>query len=356
MYDTHKTSSRSKALNQARQNKADEFYTRLEDIERELQNYSNHFQNKTVFCNADNPFESNFVKYFIDNFNTLGLKRLIAIGYSPDWKPFATLIGPDPDPAYKAVITHVPNNYTGTVTQLLRLPGNHLTTLKRNGDFRSPESTQALQEADIVVTNPPFSLFTEHFKQVMDHGKDIIVLGPLTALTNQELVPYVVDGTIRAGVNSKGHLTFRVPHTYPDHTIGKDGHPESSPSTMWVTTLQHGHDRPYLPLTHSYYDNPNLYPTYDNYDAIEVSRAVNIPHDYSGVMGVPISFFRYYNPNQFDIIDVWRHGYLAEQLGISKTTAISNGTPRLTNGPVVAKKALFSRLLIKNKHPTGGHP
>ena len=356
MYDTHKTSSRSKALSQARQNKADEFYTRLEDIERELQNYSNHFQNKTVFCNADNPFESNFVKYFIDNFNTLGLKRLIAIGYSPDWKPFATLIGPDPDPAYKAVITHVPNNYTGTVTQLLRLPGNHLTTLKRNGDFRSPESTQALQEADIVVTNPPFSLIHKHLIQALDYGKDIIVLAPITALTNKELVPYVVDGTIRAGVNPTEQLTFRVPHYYPNHTIGKDGHPELPISNnLWITTLNHGHDRPYLPLTHSYYDNPNLYPTYDNYNAIEVSKVADIPYGYPGIMGVPITFFGKHNPNQFDILGVWKT-HQANKIGASKTTAISNGTPYLTNGPVVAKKALFSRLLIKNKHPTGGHP
>ncbi len=309
------------ALARANRAKQDEFYTQLADIEAELRHYRDHFRGKVVLCNCDDPYESNFFKYFAMNFNQLGLKKLITTSYagSPitgEQLPLWDVEGMPEDtpgkPAYRVEISEVPDaNKDGAidlqdVEYLLKNARNILSLLAGDGDFRSPECIALLEEADIVVTNPPFSLFREYVGQLLGHGKQFLILGNLNAITYKEIYPLIKDGQIWLGHRTGGEKWFRVPSSYV-HTTDtskikvEDGVRYLAMKNMaWFTNLDTTKRHETLTLYKRY--TPEEYPRYDNCDAIEVGTYMDIPLDYKGVMGVPITFLDKYNPDQFEIL------------------------------------------------------
>lgn len=310
------------SLHEARRSKNDEFYTRLEDIEREMQHYGHHFRGKTVFLNCDDPYESDFFKYFAMSFNHLGLKKLIAVSYagSPIVGEQLSLFDiagldeaqPSKEP-YKVVITEVPdlNNDGATdlvdVEELLRRDANSITRLKGDGDFRNQESIELLKESDIVVTNPPFSLFREFVAQLISHKKQFIVLGNMNAITYKEIWPLIQDNLMWLGVTrtGTGSMWFRVTDAAPEKSgqkIENGVRYQTVGSSAWFTNLDHSRRHEEVTLFRRYEDDPSQYPTYENYEAIEVSKVVDIPVDYDGCMGVPITFLGKHNPDQFEIV------------------------------------------------------
>lgn len=310
----------NKLLDNAKRNKADEFYTQLVDIELEMKHYREQFRGKTVFCNCDDPYESNFFKYFAMNFNFLGLKKLIATCYagSPISNTQLSLFDFEPENnkttgnAHKIVITEVNDeNQDGAidladVKWLCKNKKNTLTRLDGDGDFRSEECIELLKEADIIVTNPPFSLFREYVAQLMDNDKKFIIIGNQNAITYKEIFPLIKANRLWLGVSiHSGDREFRVPDTYPLKAAGcrvdDDGLKYIRVKGIrWFTNLDHKERHEELTLFERY--TPDNYPKYDNYDAINIDKTVEIPYDYDGAMGVPITFLDKYNPDQFEII------------------------------------------------------
>lgn len=279
----------TKQFDIAKREKNDEFYTQFEDIEKELIYYKKQFKDKVIYCNCDNPHESNFFKYFIENFNDLGIKKLIATNYKSQYIPVA----------YKAEIVEVKNT-----DKVFENPKNKLTTLKGDGDFRSDECIELLKVADIVVTNPPFSLFREYVAQLMEYKKKFLIIGNINALTYKEIFPLIKENKIWLGYFS-GCMKFKVPEHYKQRAtaywIDENGQKwRSLGNICWFTNLEVSKRHENLTLYKKY--NPEEYPKYDNYDAIEVSKVAEIPYDYEGAMGVPITFIDKYNPEQFEII------------------------------------------------------
>lgn len=275
-------------LSAAKRAKNDEFYTQLTDIEKELRHYRKHFKGKTVICNCDDPFESNFFKYFVLNFNRLKLKKLIATCY--EGSAVAEYRNGKAKP-YKAVVTTV-HDTTGDggidmedVRNLFDLGENELTELEGDGDFRSEECLKLLDEADIVVTNPPFSLFREYVAVLMEHKKKFIIIGNKNAITYKEIFPLLKNNEMWLGSNNPAPKEFFTPQGVTKSVSGL---------TRWYTNLDLKKRHEELILVKRY--TPEEYPHYDNYDAIEVNKVVNIPCDYAGIMGVPITFMDKYNP------------------------------------------------------------
>lgn len=264
-----KSSANNKNLHKAKNAKNDEFYTQLTDIEKELMHYKEHFKDKIVYCNCDDPEWSNFWKYFHLNFAHLGLKKLIATFYH---------IG---NSVYKMEYTGGNDNDISAGTK---------TPLKGNGDFRSEECIETLKESDIVVTNPPFSLFREYVATLIEHNKSFLIIGNLHAITYKDFFPFLQNNLVWTGNNNVKEFV------QPDGSIKKFG------NIGWYTNLdiKKRHEKLILWKT---YDSVS-YPKYDNYDAIEVAKVADIPVDYDGVMGVPISFIDKYCPEQFDIIGI----------------------------------------------------
>ena len=315
------TANNNKALSAANKAKKDEFYTQLSDIENELRHYKNHFKDKVVLCNCDDPYESNFFKYFAMNFNHLGLKKLICTCYagSPIVYTQLSLFGEekvvgkvtDRKP-YKIEITEVKDlNGDGAfdlqdVELLLKSEEGKPKLLKGNGDFRSEECIKLLKKADIVVTNPPFSLFREYVAQLIQYDKKFIIIGNQNAITYKEIFPLLKENKMWIGYKS-GDMAFTVPQSYEAREtrfwIDKTGQKwRSMGNICWFTNLDIQKRHENLILYKSY--NPEEYPTYDNYNAIEVSKTAEIPFDYDGVMGVPITFMDKYNPEQFEIVGI----------------------------------------------------
>lgn len=328
-------------LNRAAAQKNDEFYTQMDDIVAELRHYRKHFRGKTVFCNCDDPYESNFFKYFALNFNKLGLKKLIATCYatSPIMYTQLTLFGEEEPLAvqregrkpYKIEITEVTDeNGDGAVDLadveiLLRSKKNVLTLLEGDGDFRSEECIELLKEADIVVTNPPFSLFREYLAQLIEYEKKFLIIGNLNAIHYKEVFPLLQGNMMWLGATSfKGGATYFVgsPDLYdpkkmsnPKHAYIKDGKLYWRVNGVrWYTNLDISKRHEDLDLYKKY--NPEEYPTYENFDAINVDKVVEIPRDYYGMMGVPDSFLEKYNPDQFEIIGLGS-GFLGQSIGIT---------------------------------------
>ena len=273
----------SKLLNQAKKNKYDEFYTQLTDIENELKYYKDHFKGKVIYCNCDDPADSNFYKYFAMQFGFLGLKKLITTHYDYNEQKLT----------YKLELTS--DNFKNPKK----------TSLKGNGDFRSAECIEILKEADIVVTNPPFSLFRDYVAQLIEHNKKFIIIGNLNAIGYREIFPYFKENKIWLGCSIKsGGVKFYVPHykLYSATAVKKENKEKivEVAGVRWFTNLDHNLRHEPLILYKTY--NEQDYPTYVNYDAINVDKTKDIPKDYDGVMGVPISFMMKYNPNQFEII------------------------------------------------------
>ena len=313
----------NKSLTNANKAKEDEFYTQLADIEIELKHYRKHFKDKVVFCNCDDPYESNFFKYFAMNFNYLGLKKLIATCYigSPvvgeqfeQLSLFNILQSKENTPKrfpYKIEITEVVDvNGDGAVDltdveYLLRNKNNALTLLDGDGDFRSSECIEILKQADIVVTNPPFSLFREYIAQLIKYNKKFLIIGNQNAITYKEIFPLITNNTIWLGYRC-GDMSFTVPEYYEEREtrfwIDENGQKwRSLGNICWYTNLDHKKRHEELELYKKY--NPEEYPEYDNYKAINVDKVADIPEDYYGEMGVPITFLDKYNPEQFEILD-----------------------------------------------------
>lgn len=349
--------NKNTGLNAAGKAKKDEFYTQLTDIEKELRHYREHFKGKTILCNCDDPFESNFFKYFVLNFNRLGLKKLIATCYtgSPIANQQLSLFDiieateENENKPYKAIVTSVYDK-TGDgsvdmldVAELFKSGENELTELKGDGDFRSPECLALLDEADIVVTNPPFSLFQEFITTLIAHDKKFVVIGNQNAITYKDIFPLFMNNRIWLGYGfNRNCAHFLSP--YDDKASDLD-HKDGMirvPGVMWFTNLdiKKLHEDQILIRRFS----PDLYPKYDNYNAVEVGKAVDIPCDYDGPMGVPITFMMKRSPDQFDIIGCTE----SEGKGLSNGLWISSSgiAQALVNGE---KK--YKRIFIRNKHP-----
>ena len=260
----------------ARTAKNDEFYTQLSDIEKEMAHYKDFFKGKVVYCNCDDARESNFFKFFSNNFESLGFKKLITTGYKADGKGVKLVYEGDKNGSFMVDDEEVV-----------------ITELEGNGDFRSEECIDPLKECDVVVTNPPFSLFREYVAQLMKYGKKFLIIGSMNAITYKEIFPYIKNNELWLGMN------WVKDFVQPNGEVKKFG------NICWYTNIGHSRRNTELDLYKNY--SADEYPKYDNYDAIEVSKVEKIPMDYDGVMGVPITFLDKYCPTQFEIVGLDRY-------------------------------------------------
>ena len=304
-------------LHRARRERNDEFYTLYQDIERELKHYSNAFGGKIVYCNCDDARHSNFTKYFVNNFDSLGLKKLICTCYNANGNGMVFF-------------------YDGHTS--------HLETLQHNGDFRSEECISYLKECDVVVTNPPFSLFREYVAQLMEYNKKFLIIGNTNGITYKEIFPYIKNNELWLGCSSfNSGMYFKVPNDYEYANTYKFDRERNGSKVMrvssicWYTNIDHNKRNQPLDLYKSY--NEIDFPKYDNYDAIEVSKVADIPMNYDGVMGVPITFLDKYCPSQFEIVGI------TENADYLKSIYIPN-QPKYDR-PYINGKRIYSRLLIK---------
>lgn len=340
----------TKLFDEAKKNKADEFYTQMPDIEAEMHHYKEQFHDKVILCNCDDPYESNFFKYFAMNFNYLGLKKLIATCYSEsliegEQLPLfevksLSVKSTDGKLPYKIEITEVKDeNADGAidltdVEYLLKNRKNALSLLNGDGDFRSAECVELLKEADIVVTNPPFSLFREYVVQLVTYEKKFIIIGSKNAITYIDIFKLIQENKIWLGNGfPNGNAFFRIPAEYSREWANGVYNPETGlvkfRNVGWFTNLDFEKRHESITLYKHY--TPEEYPHYDNYDAIEVPKTAEIPFDYDGAMGVPITFFDKYNPEQFEILGN------EKMLGIVKGRGYIDG------------KRLYGRVFIKRK-------
>lgn len=345
-------------LSNAKRGKNDEFYTQFGDIQKEIEAYlecnPGVFREKVVYCNCDDPYESDFFRYFVLNFNKLGLKRLITTSYRPS--PVAntqlglfghdkTLIKSKGRPkinANKFIINEVRDidgdgefNLKDVAIQLKTNKHNEWAPLEKDGDFRSPECIKLLEQSDIVVTNPPFSLFREYVKQLFDYSKKFVIIGNMNAITYKEVFPKIKENKMWLGAtNFNTGMYFKVPDnfiyadTYKFERKRNGEKVNRVPGVCWFTNLDHGRRHQPLPLMtmdenlkyskHKEIKGKKTYDKYDNYDAIEIPFTDSIPSDYDGIMGVPISFLDKYNPDQFDILGATQRGCHDEVPDIKK--------------------------------------
>ncbi|MGI9558285.1 MAG: adenine-specific methyltransferase EcoRI family protein [Thermodesulfobacteriota bacterium] len=343
-------------LTNAKRAKNDEFYTQYYDIQKEVEAYLEYdpdvFRGKVVYCNCDDPFESNFFRYFVLKFKQIGLKQLITTSYKPS--PVANtqlkLLGDDKTlkkskgrpkvNANKLIINEVRDidsdgefNLKDIAKQLKANKHNEWTPLEEDGDFRSPECVELLKQSDIVITNPPFSLFREYVKQLFDYNKSCVIIGNMNAITYKEIFPLIKDDKLWLGNGfHAGNAYFFTPNAR-DFASGvydeKTGLVKFR-NVCWFTNLDHGRRHQLLPLmsmddnkkfNEQIQKNENSYQQYDNYDAIEVPYTIAIPNDYRGVMGVPISFLDKYNPDQFEILGTSDNGLVDDK--VKKTPGLT---------------------------------
>lgn len=333
-------------LQAAKRAKDDEFYTTYETIEKEVSHYKDQFRGKTVLCNCDDPFESNFCKFFLRNFNSLKLKRLICTSYQAS-KVLATQLSLfddeskplSPEYGYVLDVTYVCDGDVELsdeyITQFL-YQNRVIKRLKGDGDFRSPECIKYLKAADIVVTNPPFSLFKEIVSEIMKYKKSFLLIGNQNALTYKEIFPLLQNNEVWTGYQF-GEMKFRVPQSSEPRStrywVDETGQKwRSLGNAMWLTNLDNDRRHIELPLTKKY--DPNEHPKYDNYDAIHIKTINDIPYDYAGIMAVPITIVNRYNSEQFEIVGEANHG--------------SDNEYDLFK-PILNGKEVFKRILIKNK-------
>ncbi len=336
-------------LNRAAKAKNDEFYTQLVDIEKELKHYKSQFRGKVVYCNCDDPFESNFFKYFAANFNALGLKKLITTSYvkSPvvgGQMPLFEMEGlkPEGKEPFKIEIKKVPDtNDDGAINiddveYLLKHDKNTAAPLNGSGDFRSDECIELLKETDVIVTNPPFSLFREYVAQLMEYDKKFLILGDQNAITYKETFGYIKENRLWLGYDNGGTKWFQVPDYYDIQTESrikiKNGVKYFSMGRiMWFTNLDTTKRHEDITLYKKYTSKEFL--KYDDYDVVNVDKVADIPMDYDGVMGVPITFVDKYNPEQFEILGIANS---ARYIGYECFTLIHG-------------KKIYNRILIKQK-------
>lgn len=300
-------------LHSAKKAKNDEFFTQLSDIERELKHYETHFRGKVIYCNCDDPKASNFFNYFFENFERLGIKKLITSCYKESEKGFFFV-------------------YSGEKNNIK----NKRVLFNGNGDFRSNESVELLEQCDIVVTNPPFSLFREYVSQLVKYDKKFLIIGNINAITYKEIFGLIKENKAWLGINlGRGISGFIVPNHYElygtEARIDSNGNRIVSPNNcLWLTNLDNFKRHEYIHLTKSYIGSEIEYPQYDNYKGINVNKTQDIPYDYEGAIGVPITFLHKYNPKQFEIIK-FRKGNDEKDLSV--------------NG-----KCPYFRILVRNRH------
>lgn len=369
----------NKFLHNAKKSKSDEFYTQYIDIQKEVEAYleynPNTFRDKVVYCNCDDPFESNFFRYFVLNFKRIGLKQLITTSYKPspiantqlelfgDNETLKQTKGRPKVTANKFIINSVGDidgdgefNLQDVALQLKQNKQNEWTPLAGDGDFRSDESIALLKQADYVITNPPFSLFREYIKQLVDYGKDFLIIANINAISYKEVFPLIKENKMWLGTGMGRWISgFIVPDTYElygtEARIDEDGKRIiATNNCLWFTNLDHGKRHQPLPLM-TMSDNIKFsshkdikgqeYVKYDNYDAIEVPYTDAIPSDYEGLMGVPITFLDKYNPEQFEIIGASDNGVVDEKYKLPHFKA--------HNEPYVNGKKVYKRLFIRKK-------
>lgn len=314
------------ALNKAAKAKKDEFYTQLTDIEKEMKYYKQYFKDKIVFMNCDDPEESNFWQYFMLNFSALQLKKIIATHYEVD------------KPSYKLEYSLLPDENGQITLDVIKTP------LKQNGDFRSPECIEILKEADVVVTNPPFSLFREFIAQLTEYNKDFIIIGNINAVTYKEIFPLIMNNKLWLGASiHSGDREFRVPDDYPlnaaSYRVDENGYKYIRvKGVRWYSNVDYQQRYEDINLYKNY--NEIDYPKYDNYNAINIDKTCEIPVDYYEAMGVPITFIDKYNPKQFEIIGCtesegkgFSYGLWNEESGIAQ--------------PVIDGKKKYKRFFIR---------
>ncbi|MBU4368397.1 adenine-specific methyltransferase EcoRI family protein [Patescibacteria group bacterium] len=335
--------SSNKNLRDASKAKKDEFYTQLSDIEKELGHYEKHFKNKAVFCNCDDPRISNFFHYFSYNFEKLGLKKLITTCYKNQQPDLFSRNNSE-----KAIYLEYTGDKNGD-----KIPNPEeigIKHLKGDGDFRSKECIELLKQADIVVTNPPFSLFREYVAQLVEYDKKFVIIGNLNAITYKEIFKLIKENKIWLGHSiHSGDREFGVPDDYPlnaaSSRIDENGKKYIRvKGVRWYTNLDYKERHEDLILIKTYKGHESEYPKYDNYNAINVNATKDIPDDYKGFMGVPITFLDKYNPDQFKIIGMSASaGYDAEIVGIPKLEGFKDARP------LINAKNTYARIFIKNK-------
>jgi len=313
-----KSKSSNNFLIESKKNKKNEFYTKLSDIEKELIHYKEHFKDKVVYCNCDDPRESNFFRYFFDNFENLGLKNLITTCYKKQNINIFSQNTPE-----RGIYLEYNGDKNNNVFDKIKY-------LKGDGDFRSKECIDILKQADIVVTNPPFSLFRQYVAKLIEYDKKFLIMGHVNAVKYKRIFDLLKENKIWLGKSIySGSIEFRVPYYYNLSNASYTRLDENGNKYIkiggirWFTNLDYKKHHKELILTKTYKGNEKDYPKYDNYDAIEVSKVSDIPMDYEGAMGVPITFFDKYNPDQFEILS--------------------------TANPVLNGKNIYARILIKNK-------
>lgn len=315
----------------AKKNKKDEFYTQLSDIERELKHYKKHFKNKIVLCNCDDPFISNFFNYFALNFEKLGLKKLITTCFKSQSMDLFSK-----NDSEQAIYLEYTGDKNGNSIPDAEEIG--VKPLKKDGDFRSKECIELLKEADIVVTNPPFSLFREYVAQLIEYDKKFLIVGNINAISYKEIFKLIKENKAWLGVNmGRGISGFIVPKHYElygsEARLDEDGNRiVATNNCLWLTNLDNPKRHEDIILYKNY--SAEEYPNYDNYDAINVDKTKEIPMDYKGIMGVPITFLDKFNPEQFEIIG---------QMATTKIDEYNFGYPYVNGAKI------YARILIKNK-------
>ncbi|MDE0405893.1 MAG: adenine-specific methyltransferase EcoRI family protein [Nitrospira sp.] len=350
--------TKNKNLQLAKAAKKDEFYTQLSDIENELRHYTGHFRGKVVYCNCDDPRVSNFFHYFSHNFEHLGLKKLITTCYRSQ--------NPDLFSSHdteRAIMLEYDGFREGDVVPKVEDIG--IKELEGDGDFRNEECIEILNQADIVVTNPPFSLFRVYLNHLVEHGKSFIILGNVNALKYRDVFPLFMANRLWLGPSiSSGDREFGIPDDYPleaaSYRVDGDGNKFIRvKGVRWFTNLDHKKRHEELLLYEKY--TPEEYPTYENFDAINVDQTKYIPVDYAGVMGVPITFMDKYNPDQFEILGIGIAGlglaagvqpYKTEhrhyRKNVQQCGAVDGDLYMMVDGKV---KVPYSRILIRNRTP-----
>jgi hypothetical protein len=367
----------NKNLTNAKRVKNDEFYTQYSDIQKEIEAYleydSDVFRDKVVYCNCDDPFESNFFRYFVLNFNKLGLKQLITTSYKPspvantqlglfgDDKTLTKSKGRPKVTANKFIINEVHDidgdgefNLKDVAQQLKANKHNEWTPLEGDGDFRSDECVSLLKQSDIVTTNPPFSLFREYVKQLFDYKRKFVIIGNMNAIMYKEIFPLIKTDEMWLGNGfHAGNAYFSTPFAkeYGEGVYMPETGLVKFRNVCWFTNLDHGRRHQPLPLMtmdenlkyskHKEIKGKKVYNKYDNYDVIEVSFTDAIPSDYDGVMGVPVSFLDKYSPEQFEIIGTSANGLVSNKWKLSHF--------KKHNNPFIDKKPIYQRVFIRHK-------
>ena len=321
----------SRGLSEAKRAKKDEFYTQLVDIENEVRHYTAHFRGKTVLCNCDDPRISNFFHYFASNFERLGLRRLISVCYKNQEPDLFSM-----NQSERAIWLEYFGDRNGN-----RVPDPEeigIRELKGDGDFRSAECIELLKQADIVVTNPPFSLFREYVAQLVEYQKQFLIIGNVNAISYKNIFELIQANRLWLGKSiHSGDREFEVPATYPLNAAGCRESAEGKrfikvKGVRWFTNLDYAARHEDLVLYETY--SPEKYPTYDNYAAINVNKTAEIPMDYNGIMGVPITFLDKYNPDQFELVGLDR--YVADN-------------PAYGHRFTIDGKETYARILIRRK-------